>query len=303
MPYQKTENPDTWCLNFDSNGVQSSAKIDLKGATVISWVVNGQEILFLSSKADRTSKKAIRGGIPLVFPQFGKVESPNPVATLPQHGFARISQWKLDEENSSEASEFISVSFSLDSSDLKEQHSDLAESWAYPFTLTYTVCLSAFSLSTTLKVCTTSEKELPITPLLHSYFATEDITQTFISGVKKGPFVDKTKSGAPTQEFSGEKIIISQEVDEIHFDAFGSDKVSLNFGSSVPYKLEFNSIELPDVVVWNPWIEKCIATQDLKDDDYLKFICVELGNIKKPFLLSSNSPLTFGQRISLVKVE
>ncbi|KAJ9069045.1 hypothetical protein DSO57_1022558 [Entomophthora muscae] len=160
-----------------------------------------------------------------------------------------------------------------------------------------------FSLSTTLKVSTTSEKDLPITPLLHSYFATEDITQTFISGVKKGSFVDKTKSGAPTQEFSGEKITISQEVDEIHFDAFGSDKVSLNFGSSVPYKLEFNSIGLPDVVVWNPWIEKCIATQDLKNDDYLKFICVELGNIKKPFLLSSNSPLTFGQRISLVKVE
>jgi hypothetical protein len=36
---------------------------------------------------------AIRGGIPLVFPQFGQ-----PRKEMPSHGFARVSNWALSEE-------------------------------------------------------------------------------------------------------------------------------------------------------------------------------------------------------------
>ena len=49
-----------------SNGTDV-AKIHLHGATVISWCVNGKELLFLSSKAWLDGSKPIRGGIPLVF--------------------------------------------------------------------------------------------------------------------------------------------------------------------------------------------------------------------------------------------
>ena len=47
----------------------------LHGATVVSWKSNnGKENLFLSSKAVLDGSKAVRGGIPLVFP----VRLPNP---------------------------------------------------------------------------------------------------------------------------------------------------------------------------------------------------------------------------------
>jgi glucose-6-phosphate 1-epimerase len=46
-----------------------SVTVLLFGATVISWKsANGVENLWLSSKADLTGKKPVRGGIPVVFP-------------------------------------------------------------------------------------------------------------------------------------------------------------------------------------------------------------------------------------------
>ena len=46
-----------------------SIEVLLHGATVISWKsAQGKENLFLSSKAHLDGSKAVRGGIPLVFP-------------------------------------------------------------------------------------------------------------------------------------------------------------------------------------------------------------------------------------------
>ena len=47
-----------------------SAEVLLFGATVTSWKSNGgkTENLWLSEKADLTGSKAVRGGIPVVFP-------------------------------------------------------------------------------------------------------------------------------------------------------------------------------------------------------------------------------------------
>ena len=52
---------------------------------------------FHSKNAILDGSKAIRGGIPLVFPQFGKSTSVHPYAELQQHGFARVSFWKAGE--------------------------------------------------------------------------------------------------------------------------------------------------------------------------------------------------------------
>jgi glucose-6-phosphate 1-epimerase len=51
-----------------------------------------KERLFLSSKAILDGTKAIRGGIPIVFPCFGAPQHPEHLK-LAQHGFARTSLW------------------------------------------------------------------------------------------------------------------------------------------------------------------------------------------------------------------
>lgn len=75
------------CVRHSSG---AELEVYLWGATITSWRLStGQDILFTSSEAVFDGKKAIRGGIPIVFPQFG-TNGP-----LPQHGFARNSQWEL----------------------------------------------------------------------------------------------------------------------------------------------------------------------------------------------------------------
>lgn len=48
----------------------ASAEIYLHGATLTSWKVGGEELIFVSPKAVFEPPKAIRGGVPICFPQF-----------------------------------------------------------------------------------------------------------------------------------------------------------------------------------------------------------------------------------------
>ena len=74
-----------------------SVTVHLWGATITSWKVNNKEQLFLSNSAIYDTRKpggkAIRGGIPIVFPQFGE-------GAMLQHGFARVSNWTFNKEKS-----------------------------------------------------------------------------------------------------------------------------------------------------------------------------------------------------------
>src|SRR5205823_1519128 len=55
-----------------------------------SWIPSGgTERLFLSTRSEFSSGRAIRGGVPVIFPQFAS-EGP-----LPKHGFARNLPWQF----------------------------------------------------------------------------------------------------------------------------------------------------------------------------------------------------------------
>src|SRR6478735_9573563 len=68
----------------------AQATILRHGAHVTSWATaDGRERLFLSERAVLAPGKAIRGGVPIVFPQFSGR------GTLPKHGFARVLPWEF----------------------------------------------------------------------------------------------------------------------------------------------------------------------------------------------------------------
>ena len=58
---------------------------------------------------------------------------------------------------------------------------------------------------------------------------------------------------------------------------------------------------LPDAVVWNPWIEKSKATGDLGDEDYKKFVCVEAAAIETPVTLPAGERWECEQVLECVK--
>ena len=64
---------------------------------------DGTENIFLSPGVILDGSKPIRGGIPLVFPQFGQ-----PDKTVPSHGFVRTATWAVDSlVDTAEASELV----------------------------------------------------------------------------------------------------------------------------------------------------------------------------------------------------
>merc|ERR1719266_2503026 len=78
-----------------TRGSGTECSVSLHGATLTSWKVKGEELIFVSPKAILDGSKAIRGGVPVCFPAFG----PWPLGA--QHGFARTStltSWKVKGE-------------------------------------------------------------------------------------------------------------------------------------------------------------------------------------------------------------
>ena len=70
----------------------ASAIITLYGAQVVSWkTADGKEQLFCSRLSALDGSRAIRGGIPIIYPQFAEQ------GTGQRHGFARLTKWAVEE--------------------------------------------------------------------------------------------------------------------------------------------------------------------------------------------------------------
>lgn len=149
-----------------------SVTVYLYGATVTSWKTsNGAEQLFLSSAAVLDGSKAIRGGIPLVFPVFGPPPKTHATGQLPQHGFARNSYWEFLGKSSSEslglkADDSVKLDFGLSSSMLDEAS---RKKWPYEFGLVYSVTLGKGKLECQLHVQNKGDQSFEFQCLFHTY--------------------------------------------------------------------------------------------------------------------------------------
>jgi len=70
-----------------------------RGGVITNWVSDGKDILYFDEKRFMDKTKSIRGGIPILFPICGNLNTPNSVfgkdyLQLPQHGFARDLKWQ-----------------------------------------------------------------------------------------------------------------------------------------------------------------------------------------------------------------
>lgn len=150
-----------------------SVQVYLYGATVTSWKTSDKtERLFLSTAADLSGKKPIRGGIPLVFPVFGPPPKDHTTGQLPQHGFARNSVWEFLGKSSSEsistkADDSVKLDFGLSTAMLS---ADTQKKWPLDFGLVYSVTLSRGKLEVQLHVQNKGEQAFDFQCLFHSYF-------------------------------------------------------------------------------------------------------------------------------------
>lgn len=155
-----------------------------------------------SEKAVFNGAKAIRGGIPVCFPQFG------PWDLGPSHGFARILPWKfLPQESGTTPSGDVFASFRL-----REDKETTETMWpGRKFLLTLVVTLSEAALSTNLAVENTGEIPLEFTALLHTYVRVPAIQDVTVSGLQGVEFVDKVADATATEE--RQLVVVGENVD------------------------------------------------------------------------------------------
>jgi len=253
------------------------------GATVISWLCDNREVLFLSSKAVFDNKKAIRGGIPVVFPNFG------PWDLGPQHGFARISMWELTSQN--KGSDVCSAEFKLVNDSVSEAM------WNHKFSLIYKVELSkATGLTTSLNITNTGNDEFDFTTLLHTYIRVNDINTTSVSNLTGLKYDDKLKGGSEFNENSQQVSVVGGS-DRVYKQTPTSHEISDTTGS---LKVEITKINLRDTVVWNPWIENAQKMSDFDDEGYKCMMCVEPGAVSERISLKPAESRQFSQTIKVL---
>lgn len=264
---------------------EATACIHLHGATLISWVSKNKELIFVSDKAIFDNKKAIRGGIPFVFPNFG------PWSLGPQHGFARITRWAVHEQPHGVADGGCAVTLVL------EDTEETRKMWNFKFRVLYTVILRKNNLVLDINVTNTGDAEFSFTILLHTYLRLNDVNQFSISGLRGCPYVDKVKQGEKSLECE-DQVHIKGATDRVY------SKTSDNHTCSVAGKawvIVKKTENFPDTVLWNPWVSGAASMADFGDDEYMKMVCVEPGYVSEPRKLTPKE--TFEASVTMEAVE
>eukprot|EP01114_Cavostelium_apophysatum_P013595 TRINITY_DN3328_c0_g1_i1.p1 TRINITY_DN3328_c0_g1~~TRINITY_DN3328_c0_g1_i1.p1 ORF type:complete len:288 (+),score=46.17 TRINITY_DN3328_c0_g1_i1:87-950(+) len=256
----------------------SSAEVYLNGAHITSFKNSkGEELIFMSTKAVFKEGKAIRGGIPLCWPQFGPGE-------LPQHGFARTSLWELEDATVDN----IAVTVVLGLSDSQETRS----AWNHEFKLQYRISLFKDKLSLELTALNTSGEPIRFSTALHTYFKVSDARSARIHGMKGLHYVDKVAQGQKKEE-KDDEVTFTGETDRVYLGA--PDEIHIRDGNSTTL-LRKSGFE--DVVVWNPWIQKCKEMADMGDDDWPHMVCAEAAQVGNPIILAPGRSWTGKQELS-----
>lgn len=262
----------------------SSADVYLNGAHVTSWIpAGGREVLFMGKTATFAPGDPIRGGIPVVWPQFANI------GPLPQHGFARKSEWELA-ENEGSSDDPASVKLVL-----KDDHRT-REQWPYHFRTELTVTIDDKSLEVKLAVFNTGDELFSFTAALHTYLAVADIRETAIRGFTGKWYLDKTQGGNETKD-EAKKLVISDETDRVYLKA--PKKVEVEDRGN-ERRIEIRAAGFKDAVVWNPWAEKVTGFIGLDPTDYMRMVCIEAAQIGSPVELKPGATWSGAQTLAIV---
>lgn len=232
-----------------------AAEVSLYGAQVMTYRATGQgPVLFLSDKAVYEKGKAIRGGIPLCWPWFGRREG------LPAHGFARTSMWRV-----------LSTSYCDESVELTLGMTDTPESkeiFPYSFAVQLRINLGQ-SLEMELITRNAGIAPLPLSPAFHPYFRVMRLPEISIGDIDGGryeSFTDGSKG-----EISGERKIV-EATDMLVYTPRNHAEIN---DPVLSRKIDITFSGAKSIVVWNPGEEACRAISDLDDEAYTRFVCVE----------------------------
>ena len=244
---------------------------DKKGAQVLHAALeSGLELLYLSPLVDVYPDNPIRGGIPLMFPQFGDS------GPLRKHGFVRDLQWNLVAETQDAGVEHLSYALDIKATDFPE--------WPFDAALKFDVCLSLQMLSIGLSVQNTGAQAFTFTGGFHPYFAISSRKDIMLNGLEGLPYKDSF-SGDNAYELNSDALVERQYM--------GNADIRFYNGS---HWLKITASGFDSWMVWNPGSVGATKISDLPDEDWDRFICIE------PIILAEPKTLLPGDAFNGVMV-
>lgn len=263
----------------------ATATVALHGGHVLSWLpAGGVEQLYLSPRSEFTPGKAIRGGVPVCFPQFAGRGS------LPKHGFARTLPWELvsQEQGRDDA---LAV--------LRLRDSDATRAlWPHAFELELSVRVGGRSIDIELACENLGDAPLQFTTALHTYLRVADLDAVSVEGLSGLRYFDSVKQAEALQRMdlllTGEKGVL--DLDRIYFGVKERPLVVTEERRQVV----FTHQGFDDAVLWNPGPDRCAKLADMPPEGWSEMLCLEAASIGRPIELPPGDSWVGRQSLALL---
>lgn len=245
----------------------AQATVLLHGAHLVSWIpAGGQEQLYLSPTTLYGEGRAVRGGVPVVFPQFNMR---GPLAA--KHGLVRTRAWQSVEQVVRGGCAIAVLRFDSDEA--------TRALWPHDFSLELTVSITGAELDIELAVTNTGASAFEFTAALHTYLRCLDVLRLQVEGLQ-GVHYEDAVLGTQGQQW-GDVLTIVGELDRVYFNVPGA--VTLR---EQGHRVRIGQTGFEDVVTWTPGDERCAALPDMPDADWRQMLCIEAARIANPVALA-----------------
>jgi glucose-6-phosphate 1-epimerase len=242
----------------------AEAGLYLQGAHVANWIPRGQRpVLFLSAKSLFAAGKAIRGGVPIIFPWFGARSDGKPG---PAHGFARTSEWTVESTKQREDAR-VEITLALSSNVATRELFDAA------FRLRFRVTIGS-ELEMELEASNDGNAPFTFEEALHTYLAVGDVQRASLLGLENTTFIDKT-DGFKRKKLESEAMRIAKETDQVHLD---TRAICTVWDPVWERRITIEKSGSASTVIWNPWSDKSKGMSDMEADGWKQMLCVETAN-------------------------
>jgi len=257
----------------------SACTVTLHGAQVLSWTTaDGTERLYLSPQAHFDGRSAIRGGVPVCWPQF------NQRGPLPKHGFVRNVAWHAEASGGKPDTLVLSL----------HDNEATRAIWPHAFHAKLVVTLAPHSLRVALGIDNTGGGPWPFAAALHTYLRVDDIAQATLQGLQGANRWDAVRD--------------DRHVDLAPELRFGSEFDSVYAAPARPLHLVqpsgtleiAQSASCTETVVWNPGPELSAKLADLPDDGWRHMLCVEAARIDEQVLLTPGGSWQGWQQLTVL---
>ena len=208
----------------------------------------------------------MRGGIPVIFPQFAE-RGPGV-----RHGFARTREWRLVEVVSGADRAYAVLQ--LDSSE------ETRVLWPHDFELKLRVQIEGTELLLALSCRNRGGEAFEFTAALHTYLAILNLERARVLGLEGLGYCDSARmADGQTHE---EPLVITGEVDRIYGLVRRPLELSDGKDAHPARRLRIDQSGFEDAVIWNPGSEKCAALSDMPPGGFLNMLCIEAAQVGRP---------------------